>query len=304
MIVPAQAAPPQVDPYSVFARARAVWSAQRYPAHISYTIAVHVTERGVDKSKHYHLTYDSQDDAINVRAVSDEELAAPVVANGLTIHLQPKRQGRVLFDKKVGNPGEAVDFLGIPELTPAYSFGIGKHAREGGADDDALINDIRSEFHDPMPAAKSRELEANGKLKAIAVVTSRVQTYSIRLAGIDAVNEHDCYHLLLQPIRNPRELRLREVWVDTQTFETRQLINAGNFTGSNVPWLITFDDANGALYISAETALQPIAVGEHSYEHASLSFESIVQTDSAQRIGSWFATKENIMTEPGSDRHR
>ncbi len=304
MNAPAQAAPPQTDPYAVFARARAVWAAQRYPAHLSYTVAVAVTERGVDKSKHYHLTYDAQSDIINVNAVSDEELAAPVQARGFTIHLQPRRQGRVLFDKKVGNPGEAVDYLGIPRVAPTYSFGMSKHAREDGRNDEALINDIRSEFNDPMPAVKTQQLEANGKLKAIAVVTSRAQTYTIRLAGIDAIDGHDCYHLAMQPVRNSRDLRLREVWVDMQTFATRRLVNAGNFTGSNVPWLITFDDAYGALYIASETALLPIAVGEHRYEHASISFESISQTTRTDRIGSWFVTSENVMTEPGSDRHR
>jgi len=197
-----------------------------------------------------------------------------------------------------------VDYLGIPKLTPTYSFGITKRTREEGRDDDALINDIRSEFNDPMPAAKSQELEAYGKLKAIAVVTSRAQTYTIRLAGIDAIDGHDCYHLLMQPVRNSPDLRLREVWVDTQTFQTRRLVNAGNFTGSNVPWLITFDDAGGALYISSETALVPIAFGEHRYERASISFESITQTVRTDRLGSWFVTSENVVTEPGSNRHR
>jgi hypothetical protein len=299
LAVGALAATPLQDPYSIFARARAVWTAQHYPAYLSYTIAVHVTEHGVDKSKHYHLTYDAQNDAIDVNAVSDEEHAAPPVPSGFFWHLQPRRQGHVLFDKKVGNPGDAVDYLGVPKLAPTYSFGMKAHAgTENGRNDDALVAQIRQEFNDPMPPAKNDELASHGKLKSIASVTSRARAYTIRLTGTEPLGGRDCYHLLLQPNGDPRDLRLREAWIDTQTFETRQLLSAGNFTGSTVPWLITFEDVGGALYISSEVAQAPVGVGEHRYERASISFESISQTGRPARMGNGIFTSKDIMTEP------
>lgn len=288
------------DPYNIFARARAVWSSQKYPDYISYTIAVNVTERGVDKSKHYHVTYDAQNDQIDVNAVSDEEKAAPPIPNGLTWHLLPKRQNKALFDKKVGNPGEAVDYLGVPKLTPTYSFGMKTHAgTETGLDADALVAQIREQFHDPMPAAKNNELASQGRLKSIASVTSRARTYTIRLAGIEPIEGHNCYHLSLRPNGNPRQYRLRDAWIDTQTFETRQILNAGNFTGSTVPWLIMFENVGGALYIAQEVAQAPVGVGEHRYERASISFESIAQSSRpAARTGSALFTSKDVMTEP------
>ncbi len=298
---PAHAADEQdpQDPYNIFARARAVWSAQHYPSFLSYTIAVHVTERGVEKSKHYHLTYDAQNDAINVNPVSDEEHAAPPPVTGFIWHLQPRRQGRVLFDKKVGNPGEAVDYLGVPKLAPTYSFGMKAHAgTESGRDDDALVAQIRQEFNDPMPAAKNNELDAQGKLKSIASVTSRSRAYTIRLAGVEPLGGRDCYHLSLKPNGNAKQERLRELWVDTQTFETHQVLNAGNFTGSVVPWLITFENIDGATYIAQEVAQAPVGIGEHRYEHASIAFESISAAARPARMENGLFTSKEIMTEP------
>lgn len=299
LCVPARAASLQDDPYSIFSRARSVWSAQHYPDFLSYTIAVNVTEHGVAKSKHYHLTYDSRNDAIDVNPVSDEERATPPVPTGFIWHLKPKRQFQTLFDKKVGNPGEAVDYLGVPKLSPTYTFGMKASAGgEDGRDDDALVAQIRREFNDPMPVAKNDELTARGKLKSIASVTSRARNYTIVLAGIENIDGVSCYHLQLRPNYNPREFRLREAWIDTQTFETRRLLSEGNFTGSDVPWLITFAKIGGALYIASEQAQAPVGVGMHRYEQASISFETIAPSARPTHMGGTFITSQMLMTEP------
>lgn len=289
------------DPYQIFARARDVWATQQYPSYLTYTVAVNVTERGVDKSKHYHLAYDLQHDKIDVNAVSDEEHAAPPTPSGFILHLQPRRQGRVLFDKKVGNPGDAVDYLGVPLISPTYDFGMSRHTNAAGRNDDALIAQIRGQFHDPMPAAKAQELASGGgPLKSIAIVTSRVRDYAVQLAGVDELGGRACYHLQLQPLHDPQRLRLRDVWVDEQTFRTMQLVSEGNFTESRVPWLVTFGQIDGAQYIASEVALAPVGVGPHRYERASVSFDAIAAAQAPSRPTGWFVTKQNVMQEPDS----
>ncbi|HEY9179318.1 MAG TPA: hypothetical protein VIO32_01285, partial [Candidatus Baltobacteraceae bacterium] len=147
-----------VDPYQIFSQACNVWAQQRYPEYLTYTVTVHVTERGIDKFKHYHLAYDAQQAKIYVNPVSDEERAAPPDPKGITLHLLPRRQGKALFDKKVGNPGEAVDYLGVPMISPTYSFGMSDAAFDGDRDPDALVQEIRREFNDPTPALKAQQL--------------------------------------------------------------------------------------------------------------------------------------------------
>ena len=298
MVVPSRAA---VDPYQIFGQARGVWEQQRYPQYLTYTVTVRVTERGVDKSRHYHLAYDAQNAKIYVNPVSDEERLAPPDPNGVTLHLLPRRQGKVLFDKRVGNPGEAVDYLGVPMISPTYSFGMSQAAFEDDRDPDALVQEIRKEFNDPTPTVKAQQIASNDKLKTIAISTGFQRRYTVTLAGIEAVDGRDCYHLSLKPAYQSPRLRLRELWVDTQSYETRRLVTAGNFTGSGVPWTIQFADLNGTVYIASESAMAPVGVGDHRYEQASVSFDDIAASERPPtNLSQWFVTKENIMAEPDS----
>lgn len=290
------------DPYQIFARARQVWTAQRYPEYMTYTVAVDVVERGVEKTRHYHLAFDSVSGRIAVNPVSDEEVAAPADPTGVNFHLQPKRAFHTVYDKRVGNPGEAVDYLGVPMIAPTYSFGMAAAAPDNEAPgSDALVAQIRKEFNDPAPPAKTQAAVTDPHVRTIASVTSYVRRYTITLAGIESVQGSDCYHLLLQPTRDPQKLRLREVWVDMQTFETRQLVSAGNFTGSRVPWRITFGDFDGEQYITSETALATVGVGDHRYERATVSFEAISQAPRPTRPLNFFVTKEAMLAEPDTD---
>jgi hypothetical protein len=291
-------APVQPDPYQVFARARQVWASQQYPDYMTYTVAVNVTERGVPKSKHYHLAYDTRSGQITVDPVSAEEKTTPPVPKGIIFHLIPRRNFAPIMDKRVGNPGEAVDYLGVPMIAPTYSFGMAVAGTPDESPDNALVAQIRKQFNDPMPSAKSQELASNGKIQTITSVTTFLRRYTIAYGGEDSIDGHDCYHLLLVPNYDPKRFRLREVWVDEQNYETRRLISAGNFQASQVPWLITFTEISGAQYIDSEVALAPVGVGDHRYEHASVSFQAIAQAPRPTRPAGAFATKENLMQEP------
>lgn len=286
------------DPYQIYGRTRDAWASQRYPDYLAYTIAVRVDERGVEKVKHYHAVYDTRTDKVHVAAVSDEEHERPPVPVGITIHLLPKRQNKTLFDKRVGNPGEAVDYLGIPLLSPNYSFGLGMPIGEEMQQSDDLVSQIRSEYHDPAPPVTAAQNDPSAPLKAIASVTAIAHTYSIELAGIEKIGGADCYHLVMQPAREPQRFRLRDLWIDTQSYQTRQLLVASNFTSSHVPWLVTFADIGNAHYIASEVAQAPVGVGDHRYEHASITFEEIAPTPRPATLFDTFATSEAVTTEP------
>lgn len=297
---PAPATPSLLsDPYQIYARTRAAWAAQRYPDFVAYTIRVDVDERGVPKTKHYHAIYEQPNGKIHVAAVSDEEHDNPPNPSGVTIHLLPKRQHIAIMDKRVGNPGEAVDYLGIPMLAPNYSFGLGLPLPGDAAANDDLVAQIREQYHDPMPPVKVQQVNGSGQLKSIASVTVIAHQYKIALTGIEKIDGTDCYHLVMQPATEPQRYRLRELWIETQTYETRRLLTAYNFTNSRVPWLVTFADIGGARYISSEVAQAPVGVGDHRYQHASISFENVAP---AQRpssyVESMFVTSQNVMMEP------
>lgn len=294
----------QPDPYGIYDQARNVWSAQHYPSFLSYTVAVDVTERGVAKSRHYHLTYDAQNNLIDVNPVSDEEQAAPPQPTGFIVHLKTLRQNHAVIDKKVGNPGDAVDFLGIPKISPTYAFGLNSDAETAGEPDSgALVAQIRKEYNDPVPLQKAAQESQSGALKTIAAVSTRTRAYDIASDGMEAVDGHVCYKLRLTPNRDPQRLRLRELWIDSQTYQTRQLLSAGNFTGAGSEWLVHFAEVDGAMYIASEDAVGSVGVGPHRYEKAAVSFEDIAPAQRPVRQSSFFATNQNVFTEPDSGTH-
>jgi len=297
----AQAAGTEPDPYQLYGRARAVWMSQHYPDYVAYTIAVSVDERGVPKTAHYRAVYDATHDRIYMNGVSEEERAAPHVPTGTNITLEPKRNWMTLFKRHVGNPEDTVDFLGVPMLAPNYSFGIAAYVPEVATtqtDQAALVQEIRRQFNDPMSAQKAHELSSTSGLKEIGRVVSTDHDYAITYAGVESVAGTQAYHLLLRPLHASARLRLRQMWIDTQTFATVRIVTQGNFNNGNVPWAVTFATVNGAQYIAAEQALAPVGSGRHLYEQASISFESVGAAQPGRYLWAPIASSKNVLSEP------
>lgn len=289
------------EPNQIYAHARFVWASQQYPPYVSYTIAVEVNERGVAKSNHYQATYDARHDRVHVEAVSEEERVNPHVPTGVDMSLDPKRAFRTLFKRPVGHPDEAVDYLGVPILAPNYSFGVVRYVPEiasSDADRAALVEEIRRQFNDPMPQSKMQDLQNGDDLKEIGRVVSRDRDYQIIYDGIESVDGQDAYHLTLRPLRSSGDLRLRDIWVDTQSYATIRLITQGNFTNNNVPWLITFTHVAGSCYIKSETALKPVGAGRHLYASATITFENLAPALPPRYLFDPVVPSSNALTEP------
>ena len=251
--VPAVAAP---DPYEIFARSRAYWTQQRYPMLIDYTIAVDVVEGGKERVEDYTSEFDALSNRLQVDPVSDYELAHPVVAKGMNLHLCYKL---VWFRGSGGRCGAGnkpvppIDFIGVPHLAPNYSFGM-------------------APFVTPAPSPTWE----NG-LPEITAVYAYNRDYRIVLLGTDTIDGHACYHLALTPMREPNRFRIRQAWIDEQTYAPWQLQNALNFaTGpaTAVGWMIHFSDVDGAHYIREEDALAPMSVGGEIYTKTAVTFIS------------------------------
>jgi hypothetical protein len=57
-------------------------------------------------------------------------------------------------------------------------------------------------------------------LKTIAVVSATSNSdYAIENVGIESINDHMTYHLILRPLKNPSTHILRDLWVDVRTFD-------------------------------------------------------------------------------------
>ena len=298
---PAIAAQP--DPYQIFAHAREVWLAQQYPPFVSYTIVVTVSQGSTVKSNHYSATYDAMRDRVYVDAVSAEERQAPHTPTGINQWLEPKRQYTTLFRRHVGNAEESVDALGVPMLAPNYSFGVAPYVPQVASsttDRSALVAEIRREFNDPMPAGRNDDLNAGSGPKEIGRVVSTLHSYTMTYAGIETVDGVDAYHLTLRPTHAPDRLRLREMWIDVQTFGTVRVVTQGNFADARIPWLVTFGLVGGAQYIVSEQALAPVGTGAHAYTSAMVAFDNITTAAQPQYLWKPVLQSKNVLTEPGT----
>lgn len=267
-------APAAPDPYQVFADAQASWEMRAYPRYIAYDITVTVSQRGKTSASRYHAFYDARDGDVVTSGISDEEREHPYVPRGINTYFN-------VFTGLIplSAPQHTFDFLGVPRLSPVYSFGIARSTSVAGPlQGAALVNKIRKDFNDPAPR-RSPISDAAGPLRVIASVEATRRRYVIALAGTEAVNGHSDYHLTLVPLQDPYVYRLRDVWVNTADFSIDKLIVQGNFREGEmdrVKWLVSFDNHNGAPpYIASEQSLAPFSFDRRHYDSGVVTFQNI-----------------------------
>uniref|UniRef100_E6PJD4 Uncharacterized protein n=1 Tax=mine drainage metagenome TaxID=410659 RepID=E6PJD4_9ZZZZ len=267
--LPLWAAP---DPYAIFARAQTHWMREVYPPYIKFTVAITVKEGGTWKTERYKSAYNTVDGAFNIDPVSDYQDTHPASGHGVLLYL---------FFFPIGKPTPPINFLGVPKLSPTYTFGMApfhpmaypyKHSSSD------IVAAIRKEFHDLNPRISSPSASARKHLQVIATVSTVLRDYRISLVGVERISGHQCYHLSLQPLRNPGTFRLRDLWIDRETYATVQLRIASNFIhgpGSNVPWTVRFSRIAGIRYIKWERASVGISYRGLIYTVVYIRFEKI-----------------------------
>jgi hypothetical protein len=232
-----------VNPYDVYARAQAFWGTQPYAAYLTYDVAVTVRQGDRWSVERYNTLFDATaaKGAIYVDEVSDYELTTPVMPTGVNV---------CILVACVSKPLPPIDFIGIPELTPTYSFQMAPFVRV------APPNREESREELPLPSTSTEKPPTIAR-----VVAKAIQPYIISFAGEENVNGHACYHLTLQPRADPGRYRLRALWIDRQTGATRRLRVALNFVsgpGTASSWTVDFANVGDVQYIARETAERPL----------------------------------------------
>jgi len=149
-----------------------------------------------------------------------------------------------------------------PRIEPTASFGIltrsfptTPNAAEPTEEPDpagdpyAILN--------PSPAP-------SGPLPEIGHVEANTRDYLILLAGTDHLRDGPAVHLTLQPLRNPRVNRLRNLWLDPQTHRTMQLTVAGVLDGqpyNQAEWTVHYVELDGRNYVQQVVADTPLHFG-------------------------------------------
>lgn len=261
------------DAYQIFDRARNELQAQSYPDPIFYRTTVHVSEGVKDESEHFRAEAFSSGE-VRVEGVSEEEQATPHESSGVNFRLAFS----IGWNTGAGGQTETVpqdvhrkeaspDYLGVPLLSPSYSFGL---TPERGESPPSSL---------PFDASN---------LRTIATVSATSRAYRIAFLGTEIIDGLYTDHLCLEPATHPDRYRIRELWVDAYTYQIVQLRTQGNFTAvpmSNVPWLVTFQNVDGSMYVKSETALEPLAFRhDRTFSSASITFDEIRATGDSPPI--------------------
>ncbi len=226
--------------YQIWMHTRAAVTEARYPARLSYDIAITGLDGEQFVINHYVASCDPDTGAIRVFPISEEQLAQPApVPRGVntyfTIRISNGGGAPALIVVPMGHPVATFDLLGDPILSPTYMFGIPFHAKSVS----------------PQTTANSNAPTV------IADVSSTLPQYRVTLLDSPTVDDVSTYHLMLTPLRDPKVNRLRELWVGVNDSLPRQAIIAGNFTAPplvDVTWKITFAVVDAVPYVSSETA--------------------------------------------------
>jgi hypothetical protein len=250
------ASPLPLDPYALFSQTRAAVTAARYPDRVDYTIDVSGFDGRAFRTNHYRAS-DRAERGVDVAAMSAEEAATWHVPQGVNVKFEAVLYG-VAIVVPLGRTPESFDLLGVPMLTPTYSFGL---------------------KYPPVTMATAHAAPAPAALPVIAVVSSQVRDYTISLAGLQMVDDTQTYDLRLTPLRDPRNNRLRELWVGVDDHLPRRAIVAGNFTLApltDVPWTIDFSIMDGMPYVERERADAALYMPHrHVVHNAQIAFEDI-----------------------------
>jgi len=145
---------------------------------------------------------------------------------------------------RTGNPREHIQPpFGIPLISAVYDFGLARPPVTETSD---------------VAQAAAAAIEGTPVIGRVSVSGG---DYDITLAGLETLDGSPVYHLKLNPRREPDQNRLREVWVDAQSYDVRKLVSNGIFPSgpaSAVPWTVTFLHLHGGWLMRTESTSSSI----------------------------------------------
>lgn len=234
---PAPAAAP-LDPNAIFDSARKAWSAGAYPRYAEYVAVVsfHNGTRYVRRT--WETTEDLRHGVVYSHAFSREERANPTTPRGINFSF---------FGLAPSNKEQPADPVGQVAFAIDQDYGL-------AAGDRHLQSTSTTSTFDAVRS----NLPVIGRTGTVA------RDYEVSLIETAVDEEGPEYHLALRPLRDPQHLRLRELWIDGNTWRTEEAVVDG--IGSRppltlVPWRIEYRETSGATYIATETALGPLDFG-------------------------------------------
>jgi hypothetical protein len=237
-------------PEAIFARAKDVWRARDEAPFVTFNLRERYDWRGAAHETWWHVAYRDRDRALALsRTIVPEDETRRLRGSPIQLNLRWHHGAGKADSFDTNRDADAFPVLD-PMIVPNASFGLLRREQKpvlsGGAVASATPLPAASEAPD-APGAPD-----GGTLRELVRVEAVARDYAIADAGTERVRGADTYHLTLTPLRAPNVNRLRDLWVDAQSFETLQLAVHGLFDGKpydDARWLVTYVRFDGRGYV-------------------------------------------------------
>lgn len=279
----------QLTPDAIFSRVRDVVSDRACPKRIEYEIVVSATVNMRLEQNHFRATYLADEDYLHVSSLSEEDRENPYVPHGTNVLIKPIVPLVGLSEaltEKINHDGPPVDLMGVPLLSPTFTFGLARSA---------VATDQPERNAEPSPSG----------FRIIGSTESVARDYRVSLLDVEPYDRGHAYHLALSPERDPKKFRLRELWVDTESFALLKIVTAGNFNQGpslGARWLTTFQTFDDCRLVDREIALDPLDYGRgRHYVDTTVSFDILRKPDAYAQPLLIFRRPpdDDDLTEPG-----
>lgn len=269
------------DPDAAFSAARDAWPIASYPRYATYATVITYHLGSVPGVRTWRTVEDLQRRVVHAYGVSDEEAANPYVPHGINIGIGAfpntrdqggagslpsgvQQPGAKPPTGEVLNPAKTDDPFGMLTFAVNQDYGLSRRAPGITASSDA------SDVGAPPPA-----------LPRIGRTGVEAKIYTVTALGTTKEDGVALVHLGLNPLKDPKKYRLRELWLNPITQLPVHAIVAG--VGNHDPldavnWKVDYTTVNGVPYIARETALSPIPTDSGDATGVTISFIDLKTT--------------------------
>ncbi len=210
-----------------------------YPPYVSFLVTTHSSVDGKPFVESFRSLVRIGDDLVVTHPIPVSSTNKPESPFGFNINIPILSQ---LFRHR--NPDRHDEPFGVPEISPVYTFGLRPRA--------------------PLPQPGARTPAKDADVPTLARIRTVARNYDATLIGVERDRNRAVYHLKLQPLGDPGQYRIREAWVDTNTFIIWRLKMAGIFPSgpaSTIPWDIEYTAVDGHWFIARESTASSVHTG-------------------------------------------
>jgi hypothetical protein len=268
--LPMRASGESPGPDAIFARAKDAWRVRNEVPFVRYGLLERYTWRGRTHDNWWRGSYRNGDRGLALnRIILPDDESARLRGMPITINLR-LHHGDAHADSFDTNPDADAFPILDPQIAPNASFGLMRLDPKislVGAPGDTTPAPAASPLPTPV-LQPSAPVPNETPLREIVRVEAVARDYRIELAGTERVRDADTYHLTLTPLRHPNVNRLRDLWVDVDSYATVQLALAGLFDGepyANARWLVTYVKVDGRYYIGQVKTDEQLKFGADRY---------------------------------------